>query len=291
MASIVSKILCEKCITHSVPDFLIPGLQYEVVTGSVAYGIANEDSDWDIYGFTIPPQEIVFPHLAGEIEGFGRHKKRFEQFEEHHVEDKNKGRLYDITIFNIVKFFSLCCEGNPNMVDTLFVPENCVLYATNIGKFVRENRRLFLHKGCFHKFKGYSFSQMHKMKLKQPEPGSNREELIKQFGFDVKFATHVVRLLLEVEQILTEGDIDLQRHREQLKAIRRGEWTEQQIEDFFAMKEKDLKHIYNTSTVIPYSPDEEKIKHLLLNCLTAHYEKGGKFPGDPTVRPIEETLA
>lgn len=271
MASIVSKMLYDRYITHSVPDFLIPGLQYEVVTGSVAYGIANEDSDWDLYGFTIPPREIVFPHLAGEIEGFGRHKKRFEEFEEHHVEDKNKGRSYDITVFNIVKFFSLCMQGNPNLIDVLFVPDNCILSITDIGKKVRENRHLFLHKGSWWKFKGYSYSQMHKMKLKQPEPESKREELIKQFGFDVKFAAHVVRLLLEVEQVLTEGDLDLQRHREQLKAIRRGEWTEQQIEDFFALKEKDLEHIYNISTVIPYSPDEAKIKALLLECLEMHY--------------------
>jgi len=32
-----------------------------------------------------------------------------------------------------------------------------------------------------------------------------------------------------------------------------------------------LELLYNSSTVVPYKPDEEKIKTLLLNCLEEHY--------------------
>ena len=50
---------------------------------------------------------------------------------------------------------------------------------------------------------------------------------------DVKFLYHVVRLLNEAEQILMEGDLDLERNREQLKSIRKGEWTFDQIVKYF----------------------------------------------------------
>jgi len=77
-------------------------------------------------------------------------------------------------------------------------------------------------------------------------------------------------LLNEIEQILIEHDLDLERNREQLKAIRRGEWTEQQIYDYFDQKEIELESVYAKST-LPYGPDEGKIKSLLLECLEIHY--------------------
>ena len=45
---------------------------YLTMMGSRAYGTENEDSDYDFYGFIVPPVEIVFPHRAGYIQGFGR---------------------------------------------------------------------------------------------------------------------------------------------------------------------------------------------------------------------------
>lgn len=89
-------------------------------------------------------------------------------------------------------------------------------------------------------------------------------------GYDSKAMYHVVRLLGEIEQILIEHDLDLERNREQLKSIRRGEWTLDQIETYFHEKERHLEGVYAIST-LPHSPDEAKIKGLLMNCLEAHY--------------------
>jgi len=107
-------------------------------------------------------------------------------------------------------------------------------------------------------------------KYKEVVSYSSRAERVKIDGADWKFLYHVVRLLSECQQILTLGDLDLQRDREMLKSIRRGEWTEQQIRDYFTAKEKELEKIYAEST-LPYGPDEPKIKQLLLNCLEHHF--------------------
>lgn len=136
------------------------------IMGSVAYGVSSDTSDMDLYGFAIPPKDIVFPHLAGEIADFGTHKKRFHQFQKHHVQDESalagKGREYDFTIFSIVRYFHLCMENNPNCIDSMFIPQSCILHITHIGNMVRERRRDFLHKGCWPRFKGYAYSQLHK---------------------------------------------------------------------------------------------------------------------------------
>jgi predicted nucleotidyltransferase len=252
------------------PPFVFGGTQYETIMGSQAYGVSSESSDVDIYGFCIPPKDMVFPHLRGEIQGFGDQIQHFEQYQQHHVKEGSTQKEYDLNIYSIVKYFDLCMDNNPNLIDSLFTPQMCVTKATKIAQHVRDNRKLFLHKGAWHRFKGYAYSQMHKMGLKSPQAGSKRRELVEKHGYDIKFAYHIVRLLNEVEQILVEGDLDLQRNNDQLKSIRRGEWTVDQIEQYFAVKEKALETTYAESK-LQYKPDQVAIKRVLMECLEEHY--------------------
>lgn len=209
---------------------------------------------------------------------------------------KHNDKEFDFQVFSIVKFFQLAMENNPNVVDALFTPVRCVLHSTGIGNHIRLNRERFLHKGLWHKFKGYAYSQLHKMESKNPI--GKRKEQIEKFGFDCylesqtefltdngwkkfdqvteqdlvacKFAYHVVRLMLEAEQMLTHGTMDLERDRDILKAIRRGDWPKEKIREFFEMKEKHLDELYQKSP-LPHGPDEAFIKNLLLECLEMHY--------------------
>jgi predicted nucleotidyltransferase len=241
---------------------------FEGLTGSVAYAVSNDMSDMDIVGFCIPPKEIVFPHLGGEIPGFGTPKPRFDDFQKHHI--KHDQREYDITIYSIVKFFQLVMENNPNMVDALFLPRRCVLHSTQIYEHVRDHRSMFLHKGSWYKFRGYAYSQLSKIRTKSNASNPKRQASIEKYGYDVKFAYHIVRLMLEVEQILAEHDLDLQRNSDILKTIRNGEWTFENIESWFDNKEKSLEMLYANST-LPARPNESKIKSLLMECLEMHY--------------------
>ena len=254
------------------PSFLPTNVMYETLMGSIAYGVANDDSDHDVYGFCVPPKDQVFPHLAGEIPGFGTQRERFEHFQQAHIRDESalggKGCEYDLSIYSIVKYLSMCMDCNPNMIDSLFTAQDCVLHITRVGTLVRERRKQFLHKGCWPRFKGYAFSHLHKMRSK--EPTGKRKAIREEFGYDVKFAYHVVRLLDECEQILVERDIDLRRNREHLKAIRRGEVSEDDIFRWAADKEHQLEKQYHDST-LPAGPDEPGIRDLLLICLEEHY--------------------
>ena len=252
------------------PKWMLANTAYLTVMGSQAYGVSSDDSDLDVYGFCIPPKDLVFPHLACEIPGFGKQIQRFEQWQEHHVRDPNKAVEYDFVVFSIVKYFQLCMENNPNMIDSLFTPRQAVIHTTPISEHVREHRKLFLHKGSWHKFKGYAYAQMAKIRTKSNASNEKRAASIVEHGYDLKFAYHIVRLLNEVEQILVEGDLDLQRNREQLKEIRRGEWTLEQVETYFENKERALEATYAASK-LPHGPDEALIKKLLLECLEQHY--------------------
>lgn len=254
--------------TLGAPSWLPDNVHLEVVMGSTAYGVAEDDSDWDVYGIAIPPKSYVFPHLGGEIEGFGTPGPRFGVWQKHHV--RADDREYDFSIYGIVKFFDLAMTNNPNMVDAIFVPQNCVLSCTRIGRMILDARRLFLHRGAFHKFRGYAHAQLHKMRGDRERPEGKRRDMVDRFGYDVKFAYHLVRLLDECEQILESGDLVLGRNREILKEIRRGEWTEARVREHMAEREAALTLLYATSP-LPNRPDEVAIKSLLLQCLEEHY--------------------
>lgn len=259
------------------PAWLADNTHYLTIMGSHAYGVADTSvkekiPDYDVYGFAIPPKAMIFPHLNGHIPGFGPEPQLFDQYQQHHIVDSDAngglGKEWDFSVFSIVKFFELCRGNNPNMIDSLFTPENCIIHCTQIGRLVRDNRRLFLSKLCWKNFRGYAASQLHKMNSKEPIGG--RKEIIKRHGYDVKFAYHVIRLFDEAEQIMMEGEINLQRAKDVMKAIRRGDWTAGEVAEWAKEKDKALEVVY-TQCKLPETPPIEPIRLLLLNCLEQHY--------------------
>lgn len=99
---------------------------------------------------------------------------------------------------------------------------------------------------------------------------SHRFESRKCNNQDNKFLYHIVRLLDECDQILSNGDIDLHRSKEAMKSIRRGEWTLDQVRKWMKQKDISLENLYNKSE-LPHSAPEDKLKELLLICLEHHY--------------------
>jgi uncharacterized protein len=268
VASIVQRLEARQEKPIHPPTFLPTNIHYEALMGSRAYGVnSDESTDFDVYGFCIPPKDIVFPHIRGIIPGFGNQGERFEQWQQAHVRTSS-GNEYDFQIYNIVKYFQLCMDNNPDMIDSLFVPDNCVLHITSVGNLVRDNRKLFLSKRVWPRFKGYAYAQLHKLDNKQPV--GKRALTVEKYGYDTKYAYHIWRLLDEAYQALAEGDINLQRCREECKAIRRGEWTEDYLRQRFEEMLPILEEAYAKSK-LPERPSEDKIKALLLNCLEHHY--------------------
>lgn len=269
--TILKKI--RSCVTEG-QEWMVDNIQYLTLMGSHAYGTHHENSDWDVYGFTIPPIEYVYPSGGGLIWGYDDYLK-FGQFNGE-VGGSTKKESLDFQIYNITKYFTLVEANNPNMIDSLFTARNCVLIETDIAKLVRKSRKLFLHKGSWPKFKGYAYSQLNKIKTDPNDKQSvERKALIEKYGYDTKFTVHVFRLLDEVEQILTRGDVDLTRNREQLKSVMKGFYTLKEVQQIFKEKEVRLQTLYDNST-LPWGPEihHEEIRTLLQYCLETFYFGG-----------------
>lgn len=248
------------------PDWALQP-EYEVIMGSMAYGVSGNSSDIDLYAVCIPPKESVFPHLNGMVPGFAPQPEQPHVWQRHHIKTEEGSKFekeYDVASYNIVSFFRLAAENNPNIIDSLFVPDRCVVNQTDIGKHIRQNRRLFLHKGAYAKFKGYAYSQMKQIATRKPV--GKRAESVEKFGYDVKFAYHVVRLAQEAEQILRTGDLNLEANKEELKAIREGAWTLEQLQKWFEDRVGMLDKLMLESTLRD-QPDWVALNNVLLVCL------------------------
>lgn len=261
--------LVKKNLAHP-PKWLPDNCVLLMIMGSQAYGVSSDSSDQDTYGVCIPPKELVFPHLGGEIPGFGQQIQRFGDWQQHHIIDPDRNKEYDFAIYSIVKYFQLCMENNPNMVETLFSPKKCIIHMTPIGQHIIDNRHKFLHKSGFYKFRGYASAQMSKLKTTKNSSNPKRQESINKFGFDTKYAYHIIRLLLEAEQILTTGNLILDRDNNFIKPIRNGDWTLDEIDNWVKLQNEKLENLFGTSK-LQNTVDESVIKNILIECLEMHY--------------------
>lgn len=96
------------------------------------------------------------------------------------------------------------------------------------------------------------------------ERNKKRAALEAKFGFDLKHAMHLVRLLKMAHEILDEGIVKVRRpDAEELKEIRNGAWAYDELIDW-AEKQKEAISAIVTTSSLPKQPNKEKIDQLCI---------------------------
>jgi predicted nucleotidyltransferase len=161
------------------------------------YGTNIETSDDDFGGIFIPEKDYVM--------GI----KRCEQVTLSQKISKTKRNAkgdIDYTVYSLPKIITLLGANNPNIIEFLYVPLHCILVEDKYAEELINNKDLFLSKKAYHTFKGYAYAQRHKLEIKKDNM-TGRTELVEKFGYDTKFAGHLIRLLLEGLEILIEKNL------------------------------------------------------------------------------------
>lgn len=92
-----------------------------------------------------------------------------------------------------------------------------------------------------------------------------RAILEEKYGYDTKHAYHLVRLIRMCREVLTTGKVIVKRpDREELLAIRNGAWSYEQLIDFAESEDIELNTLYNTTKILPKTPDREKLDNLCI---------------------------
>jgi hypothetical protein len=113
----------------------------EAISGSRAFGLATENSDTDIRGVYYVPKEAFFglnavPQISNETN--------------------------DITYYEIGRFVELLQKNNPNILEVLASPEDCIQHKHPLMDLLKPED--FLSKLCKDTFAGYAISQIKKAK-------------------------------------------------------------------------------------------------------------------------------
>ncbi|MCS4302340.1 DNA polymerase beta superfamily protein [Chryseobacterium sp. BIGb0232] len=116
-------------------------LLFEAISGSRAFGLATETSDTDIRGVYYLPKEDFFglnyiPQISNETN--------------------------DITYYEIGRFVELLQKNNPNILEVLASPEDCIQYKHPLMDLLKTED--YLSKLCKDTFAGYAISQIKKAK-------------------------------------------------------------------------------------------------------------------------------
>lgn len=117
---------------------------YEAVSGSFAYGTATPKSDRDTRGFYINPPSVYLGLCEPEGQvGDDRH---------------------DVVFYSLRKAFALLMTANPNIIELLWMPEDCILIKTPVMDELIAHRSLFISRKCYHTHSGYAFAQISRAK-------------------------------------------------------------------------------------------------------------------------------
>jgi predicted nucleotidyltransferase len=82
-----------------------------------------------------------------------------------------------------------------------------------------------------------------------------------KYGFDLKHGTHMVRLGVMCKELLSCGKLIVKRKidRDFFMAIRRGEWSYDDVMEFTELNNAACKELYKTSKVVPEQPNRVAI--------------------------------
>jgi len=151
---------------------------YVTDAGSHAYGMATEESDHDYRGACIPPKDYYY--------GF----PRFEQSDSSETVGFIKDKLLiadrptentEAVIWSLNKMIELAAQGNPNMIELLFMDDTAIIYADPLMQRFFEIKESFISKVLKHRFSGYALAQLkrirnHKRWIDNPPDQPTREE-------------------------------------------------------------------------------------------------------------------
>ncbi|WP_170113033.1 DNA polymerase beta superfamily protein [Ahniella affigens] len=117
---------------------------FECVAGSRAYGTATADSDTDLRGVFIQPAD-AFVDLSPPQDL---------------VADERHNEVY----FSLRRLLELLGQANPNVLELLYMPDDCVRMLHPVYRSLLAVRSAFITRQCIDTHVGYAFSQVKKAK-------------------------------------------------------------------------------------------------------------------------------
>lgn len=243
------------------------GMILRVLVGSGVHGTAIEgQDDRDEMGVCVESHNSVVG---------------LEKFEHYEFRTQPEGVCsgpgdLDLIVYSLRKYARLAASGNPTILLPLFVPDDAVCYINEFGEELRARRDMFLSRQAGARFRGYLHSQRQGMMGLRSGGTRNqgRADIRAKYGFDAKFAMHMVRLGIQGVELLRTGVITLPIPEPELtwmRELRRGEHSKEEALQRASELEAELEELETTSP-LPERPDMSSINTWLADVHRRHWK-------------------
>ncbi len=206
------------------PTYQPPGeVILTVEVGSTLYGVQGADGvdDLDLLSIVVERPEYV---------------TGLKLWESHVWRTADEGERsgdgdIDHTYHSLRKFVRLACQGNPSILCALFAPADKLHLTTPLGLSLQSLFPSMVSKQAIPRYRGYMRSQALRL-LGERGVGRGtrtgaRPELVEKYGYDTKFAMHMVRLGCQGRELSETGKLRLPMKgldRDICKHVRHGHW-------------------------------------------------------------------
>jgi predicted nucleotidyltransferase len=241
------------------------GTILRVRTGSQTHGISTESSDRDEMGVCIEPQAYVIGLRKFEQYMYRDAAERTGRFDA----PSEPGDL-DLTIYSLRKYTSLILNSNPSMLELLYITDPAaIITRTSCGEHIQSiGREYVVSKEAGPKYLGYMEAQRRAMKSYDGKGRDvTRPHLMEKYGFDTKYAGHMIRLGMQGIELMTTGAIKLpmaEHEAATVRDIRNGKWGMQSVLDFAQDLELKLKDAIDNTSLREH-PDKEAVNDWLID--------------------------
>jgi uncharacterized protein len=249
------------------PTTILRGL-----VGSSVHGLVLDGTDdRDEMGVCLESRRYVV--------GFGK----FEQWvyrsaaeREGHAGARSQAGDLDLTIYSLRKWARLALQGNPTVLLLLYLPEHAVVSRTSNGEQLQKLAPAFASRHAGRRFLGYLEAQRQRLVGERGQRDINRVDLVKQFGYDTKYAMHMLRLGHQGVEFLESGRLSLPMRepvRSHLMDVRRGRSNLTDVLQECTELELRLSALLDSSP-LPPDPDLRTVESFVMDTYASAWCSG-----------------
>lgn len=172
----------------------------------------------------------------------------------------------DRVVYGLRKFVHLALKGYPTILLAFFIPPEYIRTQDADGKALQTLAPRVVSQKAYEPFCGYMHQQHERLLGTRGQRNVTRPELVNAFGYDTKYAAHIVRLGLQGEELLQSGKITLPMpptQRQIILDIRQGKHTLAEVSQMITAAQNPLQSAF-ASTSLPEQPDAAHVQHWMI---------------------------